>query len=71
MTAKCRWDKMDGVCFTCGAGPDEECEIERERRQATATANRIIADQNRAFAEAHAALLRGDVGAAIATIEGR
>jgi hypothetical protein len=28
----CRWEKMSGICMVCGAGPDEECEWERERR---------------------------------------
>ena len=30
----CHWEKMSGVCMVCGAGPDEECEIEREQRRA-------------------------------------
>jgi hypothetical protein len=30
----CRWEKFSGVCMVCGAGPDDECEIERERRSA-------------------------------------
>jgi hypothetical protein len=28
----CRWEKMSGICMKCGAGPDDECEVERERR---------------------------------------
>ena len=26
----CKWEKMSGICMVCGAGPDEECEYERE-----------------------------------------
>ena len=31
-TLPCNWEKFSGTCMVCGAGPDEECEIERERR---------------------------------------
>jgi hypothetical protein len=27
----CRWEKVSGVCMICGAGIDDECEVERER----------------------------------------
>ena len=30
----CDWEKFSGVCLVCGAGIDDECEIERERRRA-------------------------------------
>lgn len=30
----CNWEKFSGVCLVCGAGIDDECEIERERRRA-------------------------------------
>ena len=26
------WEKMSGMCLICGAGPDDECEVEREWR---------------------------------------
>jgi hypothetical protein len=29
----CRWEKMSGICMICGAEPDEECEVARERRR--------------------------------------
>ena len=28
----CKWEAFSGICMICGAGPDDECEIERERR---------------------------------------
>jgi hypothetical protein len=27
----CKWEKMSGVCMICGAGLDEECEVQKER----------------------------------------
>jgi hypothetical protein len=30
----CDWEKFSGICMVCGAGPDDECEIEREQRMA-------------------------------------
>jgi hypothetical protein len=30
----CNWEKFSGICMVCGAGPDDECEIEREQRMA-------------------------------------
>lgn len=31
----CNWEKFSGICMVCGAGPDDECEIERENRRAS------------------------------------
>ncbi len=28
----CMWEAFSGVCMICGAGIDDECEWERERR---------------------------------------
>ncbi len=27
----CEWEVYSGICMVCGAGPDEECEYEREK----------------------------------------
>lgn len=27
----CKWEKFSGICMVCGAGPNDECEVERER----------------------------------------
>lgn len=39
----CKWEKFSGVCMVCGAGPDDECEIEREQRRAKHAARAIRA----------------------------
>ena len=29
----CKWETFSGICMICGAGPDEECEVELDREQ--------------------------------------
>ena len=54
----CCWEKFSGICMRCGAGPDDECEVEREQARAAKRIVDTVASMRAPMMEEVATLIR-------------